>query len=140
MICALEDDLGTLEAALLTRELRADVRVVVQLSNPAVGRALARIDVAVLDVAGLSAPSIAEACLRAGVQEIRLAGQRFAAARTTAPRSGSLRELYGALAPIAVQPMIGGEVAVCPGRDHQVAAGVPGHAVRHARSNYAPPG
>jgi Trk K+ transport system NAD-binding subunit len=34
VICALEDELGALEAALLTRELRADVRVVVQLSNP----------------------------------------------------------------------------------------------------------
>ncbi|HUY44494.1 MAG TPA: hypothetical protein VMV92_02020 [Streptosporangiaceae bacterium] len=31
---------------------------------PAVGRALSRIAVSVLDVAGLSAPSIAEACLR----------------------------------------------------------------------------
>jgi Trk K+ transport system NAD-binding subunit len=122
VICALEDDLGTLETALLTRELRAGVRVVVQLSNPAVGRALAQIDIAVLDVAGLSAPSIAEACLRAGLQEIRLAGERFAAVRTTAPRAGSLRGLYGALAPVAVQPA-GGEVAVCPGRDHQVAAG-----------------
>jgi Trk K+ transport system NAD-binding subunit len=122
VICALEDDLGTLEAALLTRELRADVRVVVQLSNPAVGRALSRIDVSVLDVAGLSAPSIAEACLRSGVQEIWLAGERFAAARAIAPRAASLRELYGALAPVAVQPA-GGEVAVCPGRDHTVAPG-----------------
>ena len=84
VICAQEDDLRTLETALLTRELRADVRVVVQLSNPAVGRALARIAISVLDVAGLSAPSITEACLRTGVQEIRLAGERFAAARTIA--------------------------------------------------------
>ena len=67
VICALEDDLLTLETALLTRELRADVRMVVQLGNPAVGRALAQIDVAVLDVAGLSAPAIAEACLQSGV-------------------------------------------------------------------------
>ena len=34
VICVLEDDLQTLETALLTRELRADVRVVVQLANP----------------------------------------------------------------------------------------------------------
>jgi len=122
VICALEDDLSTLETALLTRELRAGVRVVVQLSNPAVGRALSQIDIAVLDVAGLSASSIAEACLSAGVQEIGLAGERFAVVRTTAPRAGSLRDLYGALAPVAVQSA-GGEVAVCPGRDHQVAAG-----------------
>jgi Trk K+ transport system NAD-binding subunit len=123
VICALKDDLHTLETALLTRELRADVRVVVQLGNPAVGRALAQIDVAVLDVAGLSAPAIAEACLRSGTQEIMLDGERFLAARTTAARAGSLRELYGALAPVAVLPATGDDTVVCPGRDHEVAPG-----------------
>jgi Trk K+ transport system NAD-binding subunit len=123
VICAQEDDLPTLETALLTRELRADVRVVVQLSNPAVGRALSRIAISVLDVAGLSAPSITEACLHTGVQEIRLATERFAAARTVAPAPATLRELYGALAPIAVLPAGGGDTVICPGRDHRVAAG-----------------
>ncbi|MGI8451074.1 MAG: NAD-binding protein [Streptosporangiaceae bacterium] len=123
VICAQEDDLRTLETALLTRELRADVRVVVQLSNPAVGRALSGVAVSVLDVAGLSAPSITEACLRTGVQEIRLASERFAAARTVAPGAGTLRELYGALAPIAILPADGGDVVICPGRDHPVAPG-----------------
>jgi len=122
VICVLEDDLLTLETALLTRELRADVRIVVQLANPAVGRALAQIDVAVLDVAGLSAPAIAEACLRSGQQEIALDGERFLAARTVAARTASLRELYGALAPIAVLPADGAAV-VCPGRDFQVTRG-----------------
>jgi Trk K+ transport system NAD-binding subunit len=122
VICALEDDLHTLETALLTRELRADVRVVVQLGNPAVGRALAGIQISVLDVAGLSAPSIVEACLRSA-QEIRLADERFFAARIVAPRAASLRELYGALAPIAVMPAAGGDVVVCPGRDHQLREG-----------------
>ena len=123
VICAQEDDLRTLETALLTRELRADVRVVVQLSNPAVGRALSGVAVSVLDVAGLSAPSITEACLRTGVQEIRLASERFSAARTVAPGAGTLRELYGALAPIAILPADGGDVVICPGRDHPVAPG-----------------
>jgi len=123
VICAQEDDLRTLETALLTRELRAGVRVVVQLSNPAVGRALSGIQVAVLDVAGLSAPSITEACVRTGVQEIRLASERFAAARTVSPRAGTLREIYGALAPIAVLPADGGDVVICPGRDHRVGPG-----------------
>ncbi|HEX3750161.1 MAG TPA: NAD-binding protein [Streptosporangiaceae bacterium] len=122
VICVLENDLHTLETALLTRELRADVRVVVQLANPAVGRALAQIDVAVLDVAGLSAPAIAEACLQSGLQEIPLNGERFLAARTVAPRTGTLRELYGALAPIAVLPAAG-QAVVCPGRDHPVTRG-----------------
>jgi Trk K+ transport system NAD-binding subunit len=122
VICAQEDDLQTLETALLTRELRADVRVTVQLGNPAVGRALPAIGIAVLDVAGLSAPAIVEACLRSP-QEIVLAGQRFYAARTVAPRAATLRELYGVLAPVAVLPADGGDAVICPGRDHRVAAG-----------------
>src|SRR3954469_8150471 len=62
VVCVLADDLHTLETALLVRDERPDVRVIVQLRNPAVGRALAAIDIAVLDVAGLSAPSVVEAC------------------------------------------------------------------------------
>jgi Trk K+ transport system NAD-binding subunit len=123
VICAAEDDLHTLETALLTRQLREDVRVVAQLGNPAVGRALAQVGVEVLDVAGLSAPSVVEACLRASAQEIILSGEPFTAAWTSVPRPASLRELYGALAPIAVVPASGGDVVVCPGRDVQVTAG-----------------
>jgi Trk K+ transport system NAD-binding subunit len=123
VICVLEDDLQTLETALLTRELRADVRIVVQLANPAVGRALSQIDVAVLDVASLSAPAIAEACLQSGLQEIPLDGERFVAARTVAPRTATLRDLYGALAPIAVLPATGEDTVICPGRDHLVSQG-----------------
>ena len=123
VVCAQEDDLYTLETALLTRQLREDVRVVAQLGNPAVGRALSGVGVAVLDVAGLSAPSVVEACLRSRAQDMNLSGERFIAAWTAAPQAGSLRELYGALAPIAVVPHDGGDVVVCPGRDLQVAAG-----------------
>ncbi len=123
VVCVQEDDLYTLETALLTRQLREDVRVVVQLGNPAVGRALSQVGVSVLDVAGLSAPSVVEACLRADAQEIRLSGERFVAARTVPSRAASLRELYGALAPVAVVPAAGGDVAVCPGRDFEVAPG-----------------
>jgi Trk K+ transport system NAD-binding subunit len=118
VVCALSDDLHT-----LTRQLREDVRVIVQLGNPAVGRALSQLGVAVLDVAGLSAPSVVEACLAAGVQDISLSGERFVAARTVAPKAATLRELYGALAPIAVFPAAGGNVVICPGRDQSVAAG-----------------
>ena len=123
VVCVQHEDLYTLETALLTRQLRQDVRVVVQLENPAVGRALSQIGISVLDVAGLSAPSVVEACLRSGVQEISLSGARFTTVRTAAPKAASLRELYGALAPVAVVPAAGGEVMVCPGRDVPVAAG-----------------
>ena len=122
VICAQHDDLPTLETALLARRLREDVRVVAQLTNPAVGRAVKEAGIAVLDVAGLSAPSVVEACLREGVQRMTLSGEQFLAVRTTAPRAASLRELYGDLAPVAVVPP-DGDVLVCPGRDTQVRAG-----------------
>ena len=122
VICAQENDLSALETALLVRRLRAEVRVVAQLANPAVGRAVRQAGVAVLDVAGLSSPSVVEVCLGDGVQEMSLSGMRFLAARTTAPRAATLRELYGALAPVAVVPPTG-DVLVCPGRDTRVRAG-----------------
>ena len=122
VICAQHDDLSALETALLVRRLRAEVRVVAQLTNPAVGRAVKETGVAVLDVAGLSAPSVVEVCLGEGVQEMSLSGMRFLAARTAAPSAATLRELYGALAPVAVVPPVG-DVLVCPGRDTAVNPG-----------------
>lgn len=122
VICAQDDDLSALETALLARRLRAEVRVVAQLANPAVGRAVKEAGVAVLDVAGLSAPSVVEVCLGEGVQELSLSGMRFLAARTAAPSKATLRELYGALAPVAVVPPAG-DVLVTPGRDTVVNAG-----------------
>jgi Trk K+ transport system NAD-binding subunit len=122
VICAQENDLSALETALLVRRLRAEVRVIAQLANPAVGRAIREAGVAVLDVAGLSAPSVVEVCLGEGVQELSLSGMRFLAARTTVPHAATLRELYGALAPIAVVPPTG-NVLVCPGRDTLVSEG-----------------
>ncbi len=122
VICSQEDDLATLETALLARRLRADVRVVAQITNPAVGRAIKEVGIAVLDVSALSAPSVVEACLNEGVQEMTLSHERFLAARTSAPRAATLRELYGALAPVAVVPQVG-VVQVCPGRDTKVKAG-----------------
>lgn len=122
VICVQADDLHTLETALLARELRPDLRVVAQIRNPAVERALAAISVSVLDVAGLSAPSIVEACLRTGTHEVTLAGERFVAVTTVADTDATLRDRYGVLAPLAVVAA-GGEVAICPGRDHEVRAG-----------------
>lgn len=122
VICALADDLQTLETALLARELRADLRVVVQIRNPAVGRALATANVAVLDVGGLSAPSVVEACLRTGTHPVLLDGERFLIVSVLVTRPGSMRFLYGDLAPIAVTQE-SGEVVVCPGRDHVVHPG-----------------
>jgi Trk K+ transport system NAD-binding subunit len=122
VICVLADDLHTIEAALLIKERRADLRVVVQLRNPAVGRALAALSVSVLDVAGLSAPSLVEACLRTGRHELDLDGRPFVAVQVVAGAPGRLRTRFGSLAPIAVTGE-NGEIVVCPGRDHHVHAG-----------------
>ena len=122
VVCVLADDLHTLETALLVRDERPDVRIVVQLRNPAVGRALAAIDIAVLDVAGLSAPSVVEACLRSGRHDLDLGGARFVATHVLAGESGTLRQLYGDLAPLAVISA-DAQVTVCPGRDVRVRAG-----------------
>lgn len=122
VICAQESDLKALETALLARRLRAEVRVIAQLANPAVGRAVKEAGIRVLDVAGLSAPSVVEVCLGEGVQELSLSGMRFLAARTKARSSTTLRALYGDLAPVAVVPPEG-DVLVCPGRDTVVSRG-----------------
>jgi Trk K+ transport system NAD-binding subunit len=134
VVCVQDDDLVTLETSLLIMRLRPDVRLIVQLANPGVGRALSDLTGpgTVLDVAALSAPSVVETCLRRKEHALEIEGRRFLATELTAPRAGSLRELYGNLAPIAVVP--GGAVeasgpgacadlVICPGRDHVVADG-----------------
>ena len=124
LVCVESDDLHTLETALLAGQLRPGVRVVVQLRNPAVGRAIAGTGAAVLDVARLSAPSVVEACLQAQGHDLVLGGERFVVVRSTAVRGGSCRDLYGDLVPIAVQPSDHAghdhDVVICPGRDHPV--------------------
>jgi Trk K+ transport system NAD-binding subunit len=123
VVCVPGDDLQALETALLARELRPDVRVVADIRNPAVGRALAGSGAAVLDVAGLSAPSVVGPCLRTGVHHVDLGGERFVVTDAVAERDGTLRALYGDLAPLAVTPADGAALIVCPGRDHRVGAG-----------------
>src|SRR5690242_7433225 len=43
VVCLAADDLAALEAALLVRRLRPDVRLVVRMANPQVGHALAEV-------------------------------------------------------------------------------------------------
>ncbi|HZO35640.1 MAG TPA: NAD-binding protein, partial [Solirubrobacteraceae bacterium] len=125
VVCAEETDLQTLEVALLVRDLRPEVRIVVHLDNPAVGQALESVtgDGGVLDVAGLFAPSVVDTCLGKASHELELAGQQFVAVEVEAPRLGSLRELYGDLAPVGVVTRHDDGVIVCPGRDQVVVAG-----------------
>jgi Trk K+ transport system NAD-binding subunit len=128
-----EDDLRSMELALLARRMRPDVRLVVQLDNAAVGRALAEVtgEGSVLDVAALAAPSVVQACLGHRLHTLRLAGQEFVVAELTAGRDGTLRRLYGDLAPLAVavpedargRGAEKSEPDICPGRDCPVEAG-----------------
>ncbi|GAA1869271.1 hypothetical protein GCM10009836_57310 [Pseudonocardia ailaonensis] len=117
-----DDDLVATECALLARRLAPEVRLVVRVANPAVGRALAGVTGpnSVLDVAALAAPSVVEACLGRRPHPVELAGRTFVVATIDATRPGILRDLFGDLAPLAVT---GAGQEICPGRDHEVAVG-----------------
>ncbi len=130
VVCVEKTDLRSLETALLVRQLRPEVRVVVQMANPAVGSAIEEVlgQGSVLDMASLAAPSVVEACVRRRAHGFVLGGEQFVAAEVTAaPEEGesqvSIRHLYGDLAPVAVVPGDGSSLVVCPGRDHLVSAG-----------------
>ena len=124
VVCTEASDLRNVETALLVRDLRDDVAVVVHVDNPAVGRAIEDATGAgsVLDVAALFAPAAVEACLGRSTHEILIAGERFVAAEVVATHEGTLRSLYGDLVPVGI---ITEEesLVVCPGRDHEVRAG-----------------
>src|SRR4051794_26761749 len=122
VVCTEHTDLRNLEISLLARELRPGIRVISNIANLPVGRALSVDDGpgAVLDVATLSAPSVVEACLRSTVHELEINGVRFLAATVSAPEAGTLRHLFGDLTPLSVTPADRTEVLVCPGRDQKV--------------------
>ncbi len=125
VVCAESTDLRTLETVLQIRDLRPDVRVVADLDNPSVAHAVEGVlsSVGVLDVAALFAPAVVETCLGRRAREIELGETSFVAAEVIAPREGTLRELYGSLAPIGVVARADEQVIACPGRDQPVSAG-----------------
>jgi Trk K+ transport system NAD-binding subunit len=125
VVCIENSDLRTLETALLVRGLRADVRVVAQLDNPAIARAMEEVtgQATVLDVASLFAPSVVEACLKRRAHDIKLSGTHFVTVEVAAPREDSLRSLYGSLVPLGVATDRTEEPVVAPGRDHRVSEG-----------------
>jgi Trk K+ transport system NAD-binding subunit len=129
VIAASPDDSVNLEVALLARQANPAVRVVARLANSVLHQAMRDSigDGAVLDVADLAAPSVVEALLGRTAHTIRAAGVDFVVATDSAPRDGTLREIYGRLAPVAVirgdhaaQP---GEVIACPRLDDEVRLG-----------------
>jgi voltage-gated potassium channel Kch len=129
VICADDDDDLNLEIALLARQANPHVRVVARLANTVLRLAMAEGNGpgAILDVADLAAPSVVEACLSRTTHTISVAGIDFVVSGTDAPRNGTLREIYGDLAPVAVirseNSDTPGEVVACPGRDFPVHKG-----------------
>jgi Trk K+ transport system NAD-binding subunit len=124
IVCAGDSDLRTLETALHVRDRRPDVRIVVHLDNPAVGRAVESVTGAgsVLDVAALFAPSVIDRCLGKRSSTIRLGSVDFTVAEVTAREAGTLRSHYGALAPVGIVTA-DERIIVGPGRDEPVAPG-----------------
>jgi voltage-gated potassium channel Kch len=125
VICIEVSDLRTLETVLLVHGLRPDVRVVAQLDNPAVARAVEEItgQATVIDVASLFAPSVIEACVKRRAHDIRIGSTHFVTVEVTAARDATLRELYGSLVPLGVVADSRLAPVVCPGRDHRVREG-----------------
>jgi Trk K+ transport system NAD-binding subunit len=129
VVCVEKDDIHTLETALRVRELRPDIRIVVQLANPSVGGALERVTGpgTVLDAEALAAPSFVEACLRLQVHDLELGGENFAVVQTEVGESNygqpTFRGYFSNLAPVAIMPRDGSELSACPGRDHSLEPG-----------------
>ncbi|MGX7680948.1 potassium channel family protein [Jatrophihabitans sp. DSM 45814] len=119
LICVADHDLDNLEVALLARERVPELRLVVQLTNAAVGRAVSRLTGpgSVLDAAALAAPSFVEATQRRRVHELVLGGESFQVTERLVEHPANLRSAFGDLAPIAVVPVDGGDLIACPGRD-----------------------
>ncbi len=129
VICVDDNEVLTLETALRVHDLRPDVRIVVQMANPSVGRELGRVTGAgsVLDTARLAAPSFVEACLGRPWHELNLGGVKFVVVETeinaSADQHDTLRGHFGHLVPVAVMPGDGSPMALCPGRDHPASPG-----------------
>lgn len=118
------DDLHNLETALVVRTLRPEVRIIVQMANPAVSAAVTGLvrSGAALDVAALSAPSLVQACLGGGQLHLTVEGVDFAITETRVTKPGTLRSVFGDLVPVAV---VGSDshLEICPGRDQAVGPG-----------------
>jgi Trk K+ transport system NAD-binding subunit len=127
IVCVVAQDLQNVQLALQARHMNPYVRVVSQLGNNAVRRAMAADNGpgAVIDGATLAAPAIVEACLGRHLHEMQFGTTTFVAA-TVPVEGGTLRSIFGDLAPVAVTRPLEGKpptVFACPGRDFITEAG-----------------
>jgi Trk K+ transport system NAD-binding subunit len=125
VVCVKDDDLRNIETAMLVREMSADVRIVVQMANSSVGRALHAIATpgAVIDVAELASSAFVEAALDRTTHAVRMGGVEFLIETVQVSGPGSLRDLWGDLAPIAMRRTDDTGPIACPGRDELVKPG-----------------
>lgn len=128
VIAASGDDAVNLEVALLARRASPTVRVVARLANPVLRQAMSPgCEGAMLDVADLAAPSVVEALLGRTAHAIRVGDVEFVVSGADAPTDGTLREIYGRLAPVAIirggMSSDSGEVIACPRLDTAVSTG-----------------
>ncbi len=122
VVCIESSDLRTLETVLLAQGLRPDVKVVAQLDNAALARAVEEQtdEATVIDVATLFSPPVIEACIKRRAHDIKIGTTHFVTVEVVPPRDATLRELYGSLVPLGVAGDGDTEPIVCPGRDHAV--------------------
>lgn len=129
VIAASPDDALNLEVALLARRANPTVRVVARIANTSLREAMDEPDDPgdMLDVADLAAPSVVEALLGRTAHTIHVGGVDFVVSGAVAPADGTLREIYGRLAPVAIirgeNSEDNGEVIACPSLDTAVRAG-----------------
>jgi Trk K+ transport system NAD-binding subunit len=125
VICAESSDLLTLQTALLVRDISEDIKVIVDIDNPSVGKAIEGVtgEGSVLDVAGLFAPSVISTCMGHDADRLNLGGQAFVAASIRIDEPGTLRSQFGDLAPIGVAREDSDEVLIGPSRDLHVEPG-----------------
>ena len=91
VVCTHASDLRNVETSLLVRDMREDVTVVVHLDNPTVGRAVedATGVGSALDVAGLFAPAVVDACMGRTTYDVMLGSELFVAAEVAVTAAGS---------------------------------------------------
>ena len=129
VVCAGSDDAVNLEIALLARRYSPSVRVVARIADRLLRDAVDAVSGpgAILNVADLATPSIVEAVLSRNAHQFETAGMDFVVWGSEARKAGTLREIYGDLAPVAVvhgkNAPVPGDIVPCPGRDQKVYAG-----------------
>ena len=125
VVCATNEDLVNIEIALLVREMSSSVRVVVQMGNASVARALEPVarPGGVFDVAELATASLVEAVLGRTTHELMLGDQDFLVASFVSTEDGTFRSIWGDMTPVAVSPADGAATISCPSRESPVSAG-----------------